>query len=312
VVVANLGERSRGWRVVAYASVALAGGGSLLLGLMYLLVAVAQRVSPEAMAGELPAVLVGVNPARLGLGLIAGGVASWIVLLGPVRRALARIIPIRAESVVNAVALALLALLLGQSIGLGGLGPQGFVSLTGSLTVAQVLASEIPLAILAIVGVGFGLRRSPRETWQRLGLGGLSWRQLGLTLLGVVALLAYEAIVSAVVARLSPQLLENLTRATEQLYRGLAAPLAALVVSLASGTAEELLFRGALQPRLGLLLTAFTFGVVHMQYGLIFALLTTGVVGIVLGLYRQRINTTSAIIIHVLYNLTLFLLATGT
>lgn len=297
--------------MVAYASVVLAGGGSLLLGFAYLLVAVAQRVSPEAMAGQVPSALQGVNPTRLGLGLVAGGVTSWIVLLRPVRRALARIIPIRADSVVNAVALALLALLLGQSLGLGGLGPQGFVSLTGSLTVAQVLASEIPLAILAIAGVGFGLRRTPRESWQRLGLGGLSWRQLGLTLLGVVALLAYEAIVSAVLARLSPELLENLTRATEELYKGLAAPLAALVVSLASGTAEELLFRGALQPRLGLLLTAFTFGVVHMQYGLIFALLTTGVVGIVLGLYRQRINTTSAIIIHVLYNLTLFLLAAG-
>jgi membrane protease YdiL (CAAX protease family) len=77
-------------------------------------------------------------------------------------------------------------------------------------------------------------------------------------------------------------------------------------VSLGAGTAEEILFRGALQPRFGLILTSLAFGVVHMQYGLAFALLSIGVVGLVLGIYRRRINTTSSILIHSLYNLALF------
>ncbi|MDI7275010.1 MAG: CPBP family intramembrane metalloprotease [Anaerolineae bacterium] len=312
VVAGNLGERSWAWRLAAYSAVALAGAGAILLGLLYLMVAAAQRMSPEAFAGQAPMPLEGLNPVRLGLGLVLGGQLSWLALLRGVRRAVARLIPIRPDSPVNAVALALLILLLAQSIGLGGLGPQGFVSITGRLTVAQVVASELPLAIIGIVGVGLYIRRSPRQTWARLGLQGLSGRQILLTLLGVVGLLAYEVVISAILAQVSPELLENLAQATEELYGGLGLPLAAVAASLLSGTAEEILFRGALQPRFGLLLTAFTFGVVHMQYGLLFALLTTGVVGIVLGLYRQRINTTSAVVIHVLYNLTLFLLAGST
>ena len=304
IVMANLGERWRGWRIAAYLSMASLGLAAAALGLLFLLLVVAQRFSPATAPG--PAEL---DPGRLGLWLLFGGLLSLVLLLPPVRRGLAGIIPIRPDSVVNAVALAFLAILLTQSMSLGGLGPQGFVALTGELTMLQVVLSELPLALVGILGVGFPSRRPAAGTWERLGIRGLTWRQAGLTLVGLVGLLAFEVAFNAVASRVSPQELEEVSRASTQLYARLGTPLSAAAVSLASGTAEEILFRGALQPRLGLLLTAFAFGIIHSQYGIGFALLSVGVVGLVLGLYRQRVNTTACILIHSLYNLTLFLLS---
>ncbi len=283
IVMANLGERARGWRIAAYLAMFLMGVGAVLTGALFI--------------------------TRVGTWVALGGVACWVLLLGPVRRALAHIIPIRPASVVNAVALGLAALLLGQSIAVGGLGPQAFVALEGRITLAQVVLSEVPLALMGILGVGFLLRRTSPETWKRLGVGGLSARQLAASLAGVVGLLAFQVAIGALARSVAPQGTEELSRASRQLYAGLGTPLAALIVSLASGTAEEILFRGALQPRFGLLLTAVVFGIVHMQYGIAFALVTIGVVGLVLGIYRQRINTTSCIVIHCLYNLTQLLLS---
>lgn len=308
IVVANLGEGSPSWRIAAYALTVGLGLAVAGLGLLYLLAGWAQQVAP-GMVAPLLSDLPGQGLARLGYALLAGGVASCVVLLPPVRRAVARVIPIRPASVVNAVALSLLVILLAQSVGLGGLGPQGFVALTGRLTVLQVVFSEIPLVLIALAGVGLIIRRRPAQAWDRLGLLRLTWRQLGSSLAGVAGLLALQVIINAAAAALAPQAIEELRRATERFYAGLGTPLAAVVVSLTSGIAEEILFRGAAQPRFGLILTSFTFGVVHSQYGVAFALISVGVVGLVLGIYRQRINTTASVVIHVLYNLTLFLLA---
>ncbi|MGQ9682878.1 MAG: lysostaphin resistance A-like protein [Anaerolineae bacterium] len=310
IVAANVGERfSRAWRFTAYVGAVVLGLGAVVLGLAYLLAGAIMRAAPQAMPDGARAMLVETGGPLVALWLIVGGLVSWLVLLPAVRRALARALPIRPESTVNALALSLLALLWAQSLSLSGLGPQIVVSLSGQLTVTQVLASEVPLAIMGITGVGYLIRRSSPMTWRRLGVGGLTRRQGLVTLVVLLGLLTYQFLVSAVARAIAPQAFEELDRASSQLYAGLQAPLAALIVSLASGTAEELLFRGALQPRFGLALTALTFAVVHAQYGLVFALVSIGVVGLALGIVRQRINTTAAILVHVFYNLTLFLLS---
>ncbi len=303
--MASLGERVRGWRIAAYGSMGLLGLGTLLLALVYLLVALAQRLAPGGPSMQLPA---GMDPLRVSLGLAAGAVVSLLVLLPPLRRAVARVIPIRPESAVNAVALGLLALLWGQSIGLSGMGPEGFLELNGPLPVGQVLIEEVPLVLMGLFGAGFLFRRSAPETWQRLGLSGLTWRQVALIVAGVAGLIGLQVAISTIGGRLSPQAFGELDQATVALYAGINTPLLAVAVALVSGTAEEVLFRGALQPRLGLLLTALTFGILHLQYGATWALLNIGAVGLVLGLYRQRLNTTSCILVHGLYNLVIFLL----
>ena len=74
----------------------------------------------------------------------------------------------------------------------------------------------------------------------------------------------------------------------------------------AAGIGEEILFRGAAQPRLGLPLTALLFAAVHTQYTVSPALVHIFVTGLLLGVVRRRANTTTAIAVHASYN---FLLA---
>jgi hypothetical protein len=69
---------------------------------------------------------------------------------------------------------------------------------------------------------------------------------------------------------------------------------------------EEILFRGALQPRLGIGLSAALFAVLHVQYQ-IPGILMIFAVGVGLGLVKRRTSTTFTIVVHVVYDLAAFL-----
>ena len=58
------------------------------------------------------------------------------------------------------------------------------------------------------------------------------------------------------------------------------------------------IFRGAAQPRFGLLFTAVLFALVHNNYGLSLATLVVLVLGLVLGIERIRYNTTTRGVSH--------------
>jgi membrane protease YdiL (CAAX protease family) len=85
-------------------------------------------------------------------------------------------------------------------------------------------------------------------------------------------------------------------------------PLVALIASISAGIGEELTFRGVLQPRFGIVLSALVFASAHaFQYswdGIVVVLL----VGICLGIIRKYTNTTTSAITHGTYDLVLFLL----
>jgi hypothetical protein len=67
--------------------------------------------------------------------------------------------------------------------------------------------------------------------------------------------------------------------------------------------------RGALQPRLGLLLSNLFFVSLHaFQYGFD-ALLSVFIVGLVLGIVRARSNTTTSSIVHGLYDFILVMIS---
>jgi len=82
-----------------------------------------------------------------------------------------------------------------------------------------------------------------------------------------------------------------------------------LTLGLAAALGEETIFRGALQPRFGLILTSLLFAIVHSNYGLSISTLVVFLLGIVLGLVRIRHNTSTSMIVHAIYNITLGLLA---
>ena len=84
---------------------------------------------------------------------------------------------------------------------------------------------------------------------------------------------------------------------------GATLPCAIVTLALAAGICEETLFRGALQPRLGILLTSILFASVHTQYGLSFDVIGVFVLSCGLGLLRRFANTTTSIVCHVSYDL---------
>jgi membrane protease YdiL (CAAX protease family) len=70
---------------------------------------------------------------------------------------------------------------------------------------------------------------------------------------------------------------------------------------LSAGLGEEITLRGALQPRLGILLCSVLFASAHVQYTW-FGMATIGLLGLALGGIRARTNTTTAIVVHSLYD----------
>lgn len=78
-----------------------------------------------------------------------------------------------------------------------------------------------------------------------------------------------------------------------------------VMLALASGCAEELLFRGALQPWLGLWITSLLFGAVHFvpNKALLPWTFWAGVMGVLLGLVHEHTGSIAGpVIAHVLIN----------
>ncbi len=83
----------------------------------------------------------------------------------------------------------------------------------------------------------------------------------------------------------------------------------ALLIGVGAGLGEETLFRGAVQPVLGVTLTSILFASMHVQYGPSLLLGYVFVLSISLGLLRRYINTTASFIAHAGYNSLMVILA---
>lgn len=67
---------------------------------------------------------------------------------------------------------------------------------------------------------------------------------------------------------------------------------------------EELFFRAALVPRIGIVLSSLVFGVLHVAYGSVVEVVGVFLVGIILAaIYRMSKSVTPCIVIHFIYNL---------
>lgn len=167
------------------------------------------------------------------------------------------------------------------------------------------LVSLVTDLALALAGVGFGLTRGPRETLARLDVRRITRRQLALAM--VVAII-FHVVVGAM-EYLESVLLPSVHALEDRFgyeFVGLPPWVGAVLTSISAGVGEEVLFRGALQPRLGIGLTALLFGALHVQYqvpGMIVIVL----IGIGLGLVKERTSTTFTACVHVLYDIGAFL-----
>jgi membrane protease YdiL (CAAX protease family) len=130
-----------------------------------------------------------------------------------------------------------------------------------------------------------------------------AWWQVALALAAAGAFFALIQGADRLSHMWTPGVASQVDKTTQHVFGGLNDPIGIAAIALLPGVCEEILFRGALQPRLGLVATAILFTSIHTQYGLSFDALSVLVVALGLGLIRKYTNTTSSGICHVTYNL---------
>ena len=323
--IANLAERLRAQErpymplaVLAYVSLGLLYGVLALLGLGALFVPAGLQAQPD-LQEQLNTIVPVQSWAWLSWGILIPSLVGLLLLLKPVRRWLAGFSTLDAGNPVHAVSVSMtmfipiyLAFTLG--IGLNNLATQiaTQVEETGRqpVTVGLLWVQTALFVLIALIGVGWLTRRSFKESLVRLGVVAPTPRQVliavGVALLLVPAVMLLEAGANLIGLGADADV-ESLT---EQLIGPLfQTPLGILSIGLAAGIGEEIVFRGAMQPRFSLVLTALLFALLHSNYGITLSTAIVFLLGVVLGIIRSRYNTSTAMITHAVYNSTLALLA---
>lgn len=177
------------------------------------------------------------------------------------------------------------------------------------ITVSDQIINVLAYPVIAFSLVGIFVTRDWRESIKRLGLERPTPRQVGIAVALVVPLLAISIGADAIGRAVSPGVYEQLQQVLNAMSSHVTNPFIAIIIGLTAGIGEEILFRGAIQPRFGIAVTALAFAVAHTQYGFSFAIAGVFVTGIVLGYERKTMNTTACIITHATYDILALLLA---
>jgi membrane protease YdiL (CAAX protease family) len=300
IVMANLGVTRRRWRQITYVSLALLSAATWIVGLLLLALPYLQRLTqapPEL-------VVQGLRLRGFGVALSASAILSLACLVTPVRGLLARCFPIDPASPVHATALVFVIYLAAISLALLISGGEWLLEgiQVSNIDPWLLVLGQAVFLLFALAGVGLGIRRSLRQVLHRLDLRALTLRQLGIAAFVILTFLALDWVVSQLWRQLWPVNYRVVAEASEYLFGRFVSPMGALLLGLSAGIGEETLFRGALQPRLRIPLTAVLFALGHVQYTLSPAILEILVIGLALGWLRERTNTTACIVVHSGYN----------
>lgn len=251
-----------------------------------------------------------VNPLAAGTTVLAMAIWGTATSLKQFRETLSRYMPIRPESPVHTLALLLSGFLTGSTIFTltqGGL--EGVAETAGAASIGAILIQFLLFFLVAIFGVGLFTRRDMIAVQERLGLTVPTGRQLLVGTRWIVILVIVQWIFGAISTILNPGQVELLEEISGSLLGEIDTVWEWLVLALTTGIGEELLFRGALQPILGLPFTAALFAIAHIQYGISPITLAVLIIGLALGKIRRDSNTTVAIFVHAGYNFMLGMLA---
>lgn len=317
ILLANLGERERSVRLFAYIYLVLLNGVLALGGFFSLAAGVV--LSDPSFFNQIAEQNPGLNieqlrQARLdiaGLLLILFAVIAIVVLLPKIRSLFANILPMDAGSAVHATALSMTASAFGINLfQMAALSPLIFAAVTDEQISQQLQQGYLDvlvfplltLVIAALLGVGLYIRRNQQQALDRLGLTLPTARQAGVALSVTVGLLALSILTNVVWQVIDPRSLNEVGGVLKALTGNLTGVPGALAIGLSAAIGEEIFFRGAYQPRMGLPLAALLFASFHVQYGITPATLLVLVIGVALGVLRQRTSTTVCILVHFLFN----------
>lgn len=242
----------------------------------------------------------GLDAAVMASGLVAAGLASR-----PVRVQFARVFPIEPGNPVHSLGLALSVVLFGLDLAV--ISFTDVLALAQSqppVTLADLAYQETPFLVLAAAGVGILVRRDASKTVRRLGFVRPAWWHIVLAVAAAGVFIGLIAATDGMSHAWTPEIAHRVDAASRHLFGQLASgPVGIVALALTPAICEEALFRGALQPRIGLVATALLFTSIHSQYGLSFDTLGLLVIALGLGLVRKYLNTTASAACHFTYNL---------
>lgn len=244
--------------------------------------------------------------ARFGVdaGTIVTAAAAAGFVFKPIRQDAARLLPIDPGDPVHVMALVLSPLLLGTQV--------TFIVFTDvlaannaqpPLTVLDLFQDELPFLVVALAGVGIVMRRNWSGVARRLGLVVPAWWHVTLALAAAGVFLAFGAQMDVFSHQLTPDIAHRVDATTQHVFGQLNNPIDIVALALIPGLCEEILFRGALQPRIGIVATALLFAAIHTEYGMSLDTVAIFLIAIGLGLIRKYANTTASCTCHVTYNL---------
>jgi membrane protease YdiL (CAAX protease family) len=269
-------------------------------------------------------------PSLIGsaFGVLLAFALSAMCLLPPVRRALARFIPIEPNNFVHAVALSLLVgvivlaflplivmgeppllkMLNGVDVTTGGATDS---PINGSIALRSQGYTLLWIIPCAIIAVGAGITRNLRQAVARLGLARPTLREVALGIGAAIGMVIAVSLISALMKLIFDKL--GLRQTDEEAFNKIIQfalnPLGALVVAISAGLGEELAVRGVLQPRLGIVLSNLFFTALHAYQYNFDGLIVVFCIGLVMGVLRRKTNTTTSAIAHGTYDLILLVIA---
>jgi membrane protease YdiL (CAAX protease family) len=247
-----------------------------------------------------------VNGLNEGPFVLAIGLALTLPLIRPFGKLVARFTPYDPKSPIDltglAILLALMAFLAVSVLTASGNDDTTPATSTTSLVFSLVF-TMLTFVSLAYIAVGYRIWRTGPEATARLGLRMPTIRTVAIGFAFVVPVMIMNMIGGILVQIFQPGITDDLDKTLDSMTQGIQNPLGALLIGLTAGIGEETFFRGALQPRFGIVLTALAFALMHTQYELTWVLLGMFGIGILLGIERQRYGTVAAIVTHATMNI---------
>ncbi len=238
--------------------------------------------------------------------ILASGLAFSLPLLRPFRKLVAAFTPMDPKSPIDLCGLAMILWVMSFFIITAvQSGPAEVDSGGDALTdnLFWLILNAVTFVAIAYVAVGYRIFRTGAEATQRLGLTIPNLKTVAISVAMVVPCFLVSIVGSALTVAFQPDVIDNLEDTMDQMTSGLTNPVGALLIGLSAGIGEEVLFRGAVQARFGIVIAALFWTTLHIQYDFSFVLLGLFGVGILLGLQRKYLGTTSAVITHALYNM---------
>jgi len=277
----------------------------IFLGLIVLFVIIAGGlIAGSSSTGTAQGVM---NQEAYGGGLVLTGLVALVLFLKPIRAGLSRLISIDPDNWLHATALVFAILLVGMSIATATTTDVIKFSKGSGSDAAGVVLQDALFVISALIGVGWLVRRNWKDTVNRLGLRKPIVRDVMMSLVYLLIIFAIVIVLNLLAEALNVDsgLTDN-EDPTVQILGGVTI-LTAIVFALGAGIGEEILFRGAMQPRFGIILVSLIFMSLHVQYANPVQLGTLFGISVVFGYERKTVSTTSAIITHTLYDMILLL-----